>query len=69
MFKKVFRINRLYTDSINSDKHGFGYFVETTFENKFLSILTLGWRNASREFTTLDEARAILQQLERKAKR
>lgn len=68
MFKKIFRINRIYTDSQNSDKHGFGYFVETTFENKFLSFITLGWRITSREFTTLDEATAILQLLERKAK-
>lgn len=68
MFKKIFRINRIYTDSQNSDKHGFGYFIETTFENKFLSFFTLGWRITSREFTTMDEATAILQQLKRKTK-
>lgn len=58
--KYQFRTTSRFTDSINSDRSGFTYFVERSFKNKFLFLLTFGWHEVA-EFDSYEKAQQHLQ--------
>lgn len=54
-----------YTDSEKSDNSGYSYFVERSFKNKFLFLLTFGWHEVA-EFDSYEKAQQLLQYCKQK---
>lgn len=65
---KIYRTTKIFTDSNQSDKAGFGYFVEWSFQNPILKILTLGWWKIDIEFPNEEKALQYCNKLKTKGR-